>query len=55
LLELLQHHYQQPAQAARNPNDMVELQDENGQVCVVPRHIAEQAGGAFVGSFSRRM
>jgi len=34
--------------------DMVELQDVNGQIRLVPRRAAIQAGGAFVGSVSAR-
>jgi len=34
--------------------DMVELQDENGQIRLVPRRAAIQAGGAFVGSVHAR-
>jgi hypothetical protein len=34
--------------------DMVELQDENGQIRLVPRRAAIQAGGAFVRSVQAR-
>ena len=44
--------YHQPQQ--KSMNDMVEFEDENGQVRLVPRHIAMGVPGVqHVGSFAR--
>ena len=40
-------------QEQKNPNDMVELQDENGNITLVPRHVAMRGGAVLTGTYTR--